>query len=142
MDRREANRTVMDALYESDPNVVYHGTTPENAESIAQHGFDNSKIGSHHRAETEGHYFAATPEQALEYGPSVVSAELNAEIHPAPFHDGYVTDHYYKGESLRDSVDKAGWGGFEDEDGAIVVLNGRNAHFRRGVHTSRNGETF
>ena len=55
---------------------MFHGTSPENAESISKEGF---KVGMPERngaSGGEGVYLAKTPEEAASFGPTVLAVHL------------------------------------------------------------------
>lgn len=73
----ERRRHFMEAVGEHLPGSVYfHGTSPENAESIAQGGFhlDNQ---THGRSAGEGVYLHKDPLIAAQHGQAVVAVKLS-----------------------------------------------------------------
>lgn len=128
-------------------DYIFHGTTPERAESIHAHGFDDLEIGTSNGSSAgPGHYFASTHDGASRYGPSVVRARLNdVEVHPNPYMDRDVRDEMQKVHSQNPTppgVDHEEWkraavmpqalrnlryGGHVDpDDSAIVIMRGRD----------------
>lgn len=69
--------------------VLYHATTPENAESIRKSGF---KVGSAQNA-GQGVYLTQSEDEAKRFGESVIPVALQKDtlIHPEPYDDPSVS---------------------------------------------------
>lgn len=55
---------------------MFHGTSPESADSIMREGFRLDRGERHGRSGGEGVYLAKTPEEASEYGPEVLAVHM------------------------------------------------------------------
>lgn len=53
-------------------NVLFHGTSPENAESIMREGFRTDAEERHGKSGGEGVYLHHDPQEAAKYGPTMV----------------------------------------------------------------------
>lgn len=121
--------------YIPDDTPFFHGTTPENAESISQIGF---AYGASRNGQSagEGVYLHKLPSKVREYGDATVTAMLsrnNLEIHHNPWNDRALYSEAdrraqrYGGDTshhISQVAHEMGYHGHQDpDDGAVVVYN-------------------
>lgn len=121
-----------DLYDEHDP--LYHGTTPENAESISHTGFAYGEMRNGH-ASGAGVYFHRYPSQTHQYGPATVEARpvRELEVHRNPWNDRQLymeaaSRAKRAGNTAEDHISQVshelGYRGHMDpDDGAMVVYN-------------------
>jgi hypothetical protein len=110
----------MKTTYTRTFGTLYHGTTPENAESIRTRGVEVGPGGAGH-----GVYLAQTPEEAKVYGEEVIPMALTKGtlIHPEPYEDQSVAHLVGEGtgqsewDQIPDVLASQGWHGHVDYQG-------------------------
>lgn len=121
--------------YIPDDTPLFHGTTPENAESISQIGFSYGAPRNGQSA-GEGVYLHKLPSRTHEYGNATVTAMLarpTLEIHHNPWNDRQIYSEAAEraqrhGGTAEDHISQVahefGYHGHQDpDDGAVVVYN-------------------
>lgn len=103
-------------------DLLFHGTSYENARAISDHGFtlDNTTNGRH---SGEGVYLTKSIREARQYGDHVVHAKvLTDHLHPNPYQDEDLAT--VPVEHLHHAVGRQGYIGHVDpDDGAHIVYN-------------------
>lgn len=122
------------------PEPYFHGTTPEAAEEISQHGFSTATQRNGSSA-GRGVYLHDQDRQTRQYGPVTVAAEVpdHVEIHPNPYADHEIVSRASelastRGGELHDHITTAlqeqGYGGHRDpDDRATIIHDPKNVEY-------------
>jgi len=117
----------------------YHGTTPQAADKIAEHGF-SLEHEANGRSTGHGVYLHDKAYRTAQYGPTTVAAELDdhLRIHQNPYNDPtaiHLADSIAApGRSavdhLPDALHLLGYHGHRDpDDHSTVVYDPKNVHY-------------
>ena len=120
---------------------MFHGTSPENAESIMKEGFKVGMPERNNAGNIKGIYLAKTPDEAADYGPEVIAVHMGkTKVDKEAYWESAWTKRYAKTNisdttAMKRTLKQSGSHAFIDPDEPHTIVVDPQ-HLRPHGHTA------